>query len=276
MTESNRTIAFIGAGNMSASIIAGLVKSGYAADKIIAANPSTGKLDALKEKYAIVTTQDNNQAVAQADVVVLAVKPQMMADMLNALTLDKAELNKKLFISIAAGIPVARFQQLISQEAAIVRTMPNTPSLLGLGLTGLYAAANVSDADKQFTDTLMSAVGKTVWVESEDGINNITALAGSAPAYFFLFMEGLVKQAEKLGFSADEAKLIVEQVANGSAQMVQQNSDKTITELRQQVTSKGGTTAAAIASFESNNLDSVIQQAVEACINRAEEMAKQM
>ncbi|EWH12221.1 pyrroline-5-carboxylate reductase [Catenovulum agarivorans DS-2] len=276
MTTSNRTVAFIGAGNMSASIIAGLVNSGYEANKIIAANPSTGKLDALKQKYAIQTTQDNNSAIAQADVVVLAVKPQIMADMLSAVTLDPAQLTNKLFISIAAGIPVARFQQLLGPEAAIVRTMPNTPSLLGLGLTGVYAADSVSQTDKDFTDTLMSAVGKTVWVDDEAGINKITALAGSAPAYFFRFMEALVQQAQALGFSDTEAKLIVEQVANGSAQMVQQNSDKTITELRQQVTSKGGTTAAAIASLEHNDLDSVIQQAVEACMKRAEEMAKQL
>ncbi|WP_017445215.1 pyrroline-5-carboxylate reductase [Gayadomonas joobiniege] len=267
-----RKIAFIGAGNMSRSIISGLVQSGYPADHLIASNRSNDKLTALENDFRISTTQNNDKAIAWADVVVLAVKPQMMAEMIASLTSNPEILQKKLYISIAAGIPIERFNQMFGFTVNLVRTMPNTPSLLGLGLTGLYAPENVSADDKSFANDLMKAVGKTVTLADEDGIDAIIGVAGSAPAYFFLFMECLAEQAEKQGFSAQQAREIVAQVALGAATMVN-NSDIPIATLRQQVTSKGGTTAKALDSFNQDKLSDVTERAVQAAINRAKEMA---
>lgn len=270
---SSKTIAFIGAGNMSSSIIAGLVSSQYPTDKIIASNPSTPKLEKLAQQYKIQTTTDNNLAIAKADVVILAVKPQMMADVIGQFSASKSELAQKLFISIAAGLPVARIQALISDNATVIRTMPNTPSLLGLGLTGLYASDAATQTDKAIADKIMSAVGKTVWVDTEAGIDKVTALAGSAPAYYFLFMEAMESKAIELGFDAEMARTITSQVATGATEMVKQN-DISIAQLRQNVTSKGGTTAAALNSFIESDLSGITSKALDAAINRAQEMAK--
>ncbi len=280
MTDSIRTIAFIGAGNMTRSIIGGLINSNYPADKIIATNRSTGKLDSLKADFNVVTSNDNIEATKTADVIVLAVKPQMMEGLLNQLADAGLDLTNKLFISIAAGIQTPRLQAMLksSSESAykIIRTMPNTPSLLSLGLTGLYAPNNIEQADKDFAEQMMNAVGKSVWVETEAGIDNITAAAGSAPAYFFLFMESIEAEALKLGFSEQQAREIVQQVALGSAQMVCHNPDVSISELRARVTSKGGTTAEAVRVYQEHDLNLISHNAMQAAIKRAQEMASQI
>ncbi|WAJ69063.1 pyrroline-5-carboxylate reductase [Catenovulum adriaticum] len=268
-----KKVAFIGAGNMTASIISGMVKNGYPSDFIFASNPSTEKLDALNAKHNINISQDNSAVAKQADIIILAVKPQLMADMLSQLSLTEAEKTSKLFISIAAGLPVSRLLELLNAPCRLIRTMPNTPSLLGLGMTGLFAPQNVTTSDKEYANQIMSAVGKTVWVEDESGIDHIIALAGSAPAYFFLFMEGMIKEAVELGFDEKEAKAIVQQVALGSAEMVKQN-DVDIATLRAQVTSKGGTTACALESFNQSDLTGIIKKAMQAAISRSQEMAK--
>ncbi|MER2493606.1 pyrroline-5-carboxylate reductase [Catenovulum sediminis] len=270
----NRSIAFIGAGNMTTSIISGLISSGYCAQNIWASNRSAEKLTNLKNQFSINTTQDNDTAIAAADVVVLAVKPQGMQEMLEAVKLPKVQLENKLFISIAAGIPLQRLNQMLGFPAKIIRTMPNTPSLLGLGLTGIYAPDNISTEDKTYTESLMSAVGKSIWVDSEEGIDKIIGVAGSAPAYFFLFMECIAKEAEQLGFSPVQAREIVQQVALGSASMVCKNASTEIATLRENVTSKGGTTAAALASFNDSKLDEITHKAIQAAIARSREMAK--
>ncbi len=280
MTDSIRTIAFIGAGNMTRSIIGGLINSNYPADKIIATNRSTGKLESLKADFNVVTSNDNIEAAKVADVIVLAVKPQMMEGLLNQLADSGLDLANKLFISIAAGIQTPRLQTMLksSSEHAykIIRTMPNTPSLLSLGLTGLYAPSNIEQADKDFAEQMMNAVGKSVWVETEAGIDNITAAAGSAPAYFFLFMESIETEALKLGFSKQQAREIVQQVALGSAQMVCHNPDVSISELRARVTSKGGTTAEAVRVYQEHDLNLISHNAMQAAIKRAQEMASQI
>ncbi|NTS78084.1 pyrroline-5-carboxylate reductase [Catenovulum sp. SM1970] len=274
---NNRKIAFIGAGNMTRSIIGGLIKNGYDAKAIFAANPSLPKLDALKSDFGIETSQSNQEVAKQADVIVLAVKPQMMADMLAKLIESGIDLSSKLFISIAAGILVDRLQNMLGGENntfKIIRTMPNTPSLLGLGLTGLYAPSNIAQQDKDFANDMMNAVGKSIWVQDEAGIDKIIAVAGSAPAYFFLFMESIEQEAINLGFSQEDARAIVQQVALGSAQMVCQNPELAISQLRENVTSKGGTTAEAIRTYEESELRQISQKAMQAAIARAEEMAK--
>lgn len=268
----HKTIAFIGAGNMSRSIIAGLVKAGYPAEKITAANPSLPKLEALASDYGIHVTQDNADAARHAEVIVLAVKPQLMADMLGALVGEQGSLSGKLLISIAAGIKVARLGEMAGGHARIIRTMPNTPALLGLGMTGLYAPDTVGQEDRDFAEQMMQAVGKTLWVEQESGINGVIAAAGSAPAYFFLFMQAIAEEAEAMGFRPEQARLLVQQTALGAAAMVEQNPALALATLREQVTSKGGTTAEAIKTFQQQGLMPLTAQAMQAAVARAAEM----
>ena len=270
--QHKRTLAFIGAGNMSRSIIAGLIQAGYPAGRIIAANPSRPKLDELADQFGIRITQNNAEAAREADVIVLAVKPQLMAAMLEALVAELGSLAGKLLISIAAGIKVERLQEMAGGHSRIIRTMPNTPSLLGLGMTGLYAPTGIEQADRDFAEQMMQAVGKTLWVAQESGINGVIAAAGSAPAYFFLFMQAIAEEAEAMGFSPEQARLLVQQTALGAAAMVEQNPDLSLQTLREQVTSKGGTTAEAIKTFQEQGLMPLTAHAMQAAVARAAEM----
>lgn len=270
--QHKRTLAFIGAGNMSRSIIAGLIQAGYPAGRIIAANPSRPKLDELADQFGIRITQNNAEAAREADVIVLAVKPQLMAAMLETLVAELGSLAGKLLISIAAGIKVERLQEMAGGHSRIIRTMPNTPSLLGLGMTGLYAPTGIEQADRDFAEQMMQAVGKTLWVAQESGINGVIAAAGSAPAYFFLFMQGIAEEAEAMGFSPEQARLLVQQTALGAAAMVEQNPELSLQALREQVTSKGGTTAEAVKTFQEQGLKPLTSRAMQAAVTRAAEM----
>ncbi|MBS4639737.1 pyrroline-5-carboxylate reductase [Aeromonas media] len=270
--QHKRTLAFIGAGNMSRSIIAGLIQAGYPAGRIIAANPSRPKLDELADQFGIRITQNNAEAAREADVIVLAVKPQLMAAMLEALVAELGSLAGKLLISIAAGIKVERLQEMAGGHSRIIRTMPNTPSLLGLGMTGLYAPTGIEQADRDFAEQMMQAVGKTLWVAQESGINGVIAAAGSAPAYFFLFMQGIAEEAEAMGFTPEQARLLVQQTALGAAAMVEQNPELSLQALREQVTSKGGTTAEAVKTFQEQGLKPLTSRAMQAAVTRAGEM----
>ncbi|WP_429080772.1 pyrroline-5-carboxylate reductase [Aeromonas bivalvium] len=267
-----RSIAFIGAGNMSRSIIAGLRQAGYPADRILAANPSRPKLDELAQQFGIGITQDNAKAARASEVIVLAVKPQLMATMLAQLVSELGSLEGKLLISIAAGIRIERLSDMAGGHPRIIRTMPNTPSLLGLGMTGLYAPAAIGEEDRLYAEQLMQSVGKTLWVEQEAGINGVIAAAGSAPAYFFLFMQAIAEQAEAMGFSPQQARLLVQQTALGAAAMVEQNPQLSLQALREQVTSKGGTTAEAVRTFQEQGLMPLTAQAMQAAVARAAEM----
>lgn len=268
----HKILAFIGAGNMSRSIIAGLVQAGYPADRILAANPSRPKLDALASEFGIRITQDNAEAARASDVIVLAVKPQLMAGMLSALVAELGSLDGKLLISIAAGIKVARLQEMAGGHGRIIRTMPNTPSLLGLGMTGLYAPVGISQENRDFAEQMMQSVGKTLWTPEESGINGVIAAAGSAPAYFFLFMQAIAEEAEAMGFSPEQARLLVQQTALGAAAMVEQNPQLSLQTLREQVTSKGGTTAEAVKTFQEQGLMPLTARAMQAAVTRAAEM----
>jgi pyrroline-5-carboxylate reductase len=268
----HKNIAFIGAGNMVRSIVAGLVASGYPADKITATAPSETRRVPLEKDYGINTTSNNIDAATQADVVVLSVKPQMMEEACKPL--QQVDFSNKLVISIAAGINAARFDEMLDSSLSLVRVMPNTPSLVGKGMSGLFANAKATEDDKTFAAQLMQAVGKVTWVEQESGINNIIAAAGSAPAYFFLFMEAMQAEAIKQGFAPETARQLVQQSALGAAEMVVANSDTELSTLREQVTSKGGTTAEALRTFNENHLSEIVAKAMQAAVARAEEMEK--
>ncbi len=268
----HKNIAFIGAGNMVRSIVAGLVASGYPAHKITATAPSETRRQPLEADYGIKTTSDNYTAAQNADVIVLSVKPQMMADVCKPL--QAINFENKLVISIAAGISAKRLNEMLDSQLNLVRVMPNTPSLLGKGMSGLYADQKVNEQDKNFASQLMQAVGEVCWVEQESGINNIIAAAGSAPAYFFLFMEAMQAEAIKQGFDADTARKLVQQSALGAAEMVVANPSTELSTLREQVTSKGGTTAEALRTFNENQLSDIVAKAMQAAVSRAEEMEK--
>lgn len=187
---------------------------------------------------------------------------------------EQVDFSGKLVLSIAAGIQVSRFYQLLGDKLNIVRIMPNTPSLVGKGMSGLYAPAQVSRQDRDYTGDLMASVGKVCWVDDENGINGVIAAAGSAPAYFFLFMEAMQKEAERMGFDSQTARDLVQQAASGAAALVEANPDTPLGTLREQVTSKGGTTAEALRVFNERQLPETVAQAMQAAVSRAQEMEK--
>ncbi|WP_299081026.1 pyrroline-5-carboxylate reductase [uncultured Paraglaciecola sp.] len=270
----HRKIAFIGAGNMTKSIVSGLVNNAYPAQCITASNPSVAKLNALQDDFGINVTQNNNQALNAADVIVLAVKPQLMHSMCAKLAAEN-NLTNKLFVSIAAGISSATLQQMLGGNYAVVRTMPNTPSAIGKGMTGLFADTSVTTLDKQYAADLMRQVGEIVWVAQESMIDGVIAAAGSSPAYFFLFLEAMQKEAQRQGFDKTTARTMVQQAMLGAAEVVCHNPQLELSELRTQVTSKGGTTAKAIESFQQQGLEQIVATAMQAAVKRASEMAQQ-
>jgi len=273
------TIAFIGAGNMSGAILGGMVNSGIPASNIIATNRSAEKQEKLKTQFGVVTELSNLDAINKADVVVLGVKPQMMKELLQQLVEQGADFSNKLVITVAAGLQVKSYTDIIG-SARIVRVMPNTPSLVGLGVAGLYQGSNTNDfsadvllQDKQITESIFKLVGEVVWLEAESGIDDISAVSGSGPAYFFLFMEHMAKKAESLGFTPEQAKMMVMQTALGSATMAQ-NSTESFEQLRLNVTSPGGSTAEAIKHFQQQDLEQTTFDALDAAIHRAQQMSK--
>lgn len=268
----NKSIAFIGAGNMSRSIISGLIKQGYDPKKITATNPSSPKLEALESDFSINTSHSNTDACNNANVIVLAVKPQIMQTACDALINDKVDLKGKLILSVAVGITIDRIKSLLNVEDKIVRTMPNTPSLLGKGVCGLFAY-KITDDEKAFVDQMIGSTGLNCWVENELQIDSISAVSGSGPAYFFLFMEAMVEQAKAFGFDENTAREIVQQTCAGAAEMVKE-SDVSIEQLRKNVTSKGGSTAAALNIMQQENIPETIKNAMKGAYNRTQEMAK--
>lgn len=269
------TIAFIGAGNMAGSLIGGLIADNYPANSIWATNPLSERLESLKKTFGIKTTPDNKEAVVQADVIVFAVKPSELKNV--ALELNDVFLQRKpLVISIVTGITCQTMSQWTEcPDLPIVRAMPNTPALLRSGVTGLFANQFVSEEQRIIAESILRAVGITMWFSKEDDLNIVTALSGSGPAYFFLFMEYINDWATKKGLTQDQAQLLTVNTALGAARMALE-SDKEISELRRQVTSPGGTTAQAIKAFEQGKLGNLIDQALSAAYDRAVELAESM
>lgn len=271
---SEPSIAFIGAGNMASSIIGGLVESGHSPDAICAADPTPESLERLRQTAPVRTSTDNATAVEGADVVILAVKPQVMSQVLEGIAKPVAEAGA-LVISIAAGITIDSMRARLGDDAAIVRCMPNTPALLGCGASALFANEQVNAAQRGYAETILGAVGIVEWVPTEAALDAITALSGSGPAYFFLFMEAMIEAGCDLGLERETATAMAQQTALGAARMAIE-SDVDLVELRRRVTSPGGTTQAAIESFESEGLRNTIQRAMQAAANRAAEMARDM
>lgn len=265
-------IAFIGAGNMNRAIIVGLIEHGTKPGQIMVTNPSPEKRLALADDYGIKQTSDNIVASQFADIIVLGVKPHLIGQVCEQIA-SQLDISNKCFISIAAGCTITQIHSALGGPHAVVRAMPNTPSQLGLGMTGLFASSAVNQRQRSTADQLMNAVGKVMWLTSEAQIDDIIAVSGSGPAYFFLFMEAMQQQARELGFSEQDSRLLVQQTALGAAQMVCQNTCS-IAQLRSNVTSKGGTTAAALQQFNQDGLPQLVTNAMNAALQRAQQMAQ--
>ncbi len=264
------TIAFIGAGNMASSLIQGLQGSGTPAADILAADPAQTQLDRLAP-LGIKTTTDNAAAVADAEILVLAIKPQITGDVLSQLPQLPSN---QLVISIVAGIDMKSLEAWLPQGQPIVRCMPNTPALLGAGITGLYANDNVNEAQRSRAEAVLNAVGSSVWVHQESLLDAVTAVSGSGPAYYFLLMESMVASAQALGLDAETSRKLVVETARGAALMACQGDADPAT-LRQNVTSPGGTTEAALKIMTDNALPQIVSQALEAAADRAQALAKE-
>ena len=267
-------VAFVGAGNMARSLIGGLLQQGYPADHIACSAPSEASLAAVKQMGAVVTSTSNIDVIAGADVVIMAVKPQVMRDVLAPL-MNMLTSKKPLLVSIAAGISCGSLQSWAGEGVPIVRCMPNTPSLLQVGATGLFATDAVSREQQETANVILSAVGTVVWVKQESELDAVTAVSGSGPAYFFLFMEAMQEAGEKLGLTPEAAAQLTHQTALGAARMALE-SDADVVELRKRVTSPNGTTQAAIESFIASDIKNTVEQAMNAAVARSQALAKEL
>ena len=264
-------IGFIGAGNMARSLIGGLISSGVKSENLFATDPNEDIRTALANDFSINTVPDNQKLVDECDVVVFAVKPQVLKIVATSLKAKDAAL----YISIAAGIPSESLNTWLGANKAVVRTMPNTPSLVLSGASGLFANAQASEAQKETAESILRAVGVTVWVEEETQLDAVTALSGSGPAYFFMVMEAMEKAGEELGLPADTARLLAIQTGFGATKLALEVDEDPAT-LRKNVTSPGGTTEQAIKTFEEQGLIEMFSKAMTAARDRAEELAKEL
>ena len=271
MSQPSTKIAFIGAGNMAKAIIGGLIAEGFSPHDLSASGPRLETLEKVGSDYGISISTDNASTAAKADVIVLSVKPQMLKEV--ALGLANSLGHKPLIISLAAGITTDSINTWLGGEQAIVRCMPNTPSQVRVGASGLFANANVSDAQKSTTNAILGAVGIVQWVDDEALINPVTAVSGSGPAYFFLMMEAMIDSGVGLGLNRESATELTLQTALGAAILAKQ-SDVDVAELRRRVTSPKGTTEQAINSFENDQIRAIFARAMTACSNRAVELSE--
>ncbi|MDH0302694.1 MULTISPECIES: pyrroline-5-carboxylate reductase [unclassified Pseudomonas] len=269
---SKTRIAFIGAGNMAASLIGGLRAQGLDATQIRASDPGAETRARIQAEHGIDTFENNAQAIDGVEVIVLAVKPQVMKAVCETL---KPNLKPgQLVVSIAAGITCASLQAWLG-AIPVVRCMPNTPALLRQGASGLYATREVTVEQRQQAEQLLSAVGTALWLEEERQLDAVTAVSGSGPAYFFLLIEAMTAAGEKLGLPRETASQLTLQTALGAARMAVA-SDVDAAELRRRVTSPAGTTEAAIKSFQANGFEALVEQALQAAAKRSAELAEQL
>lgn len=270
-------IAFIGGGNMATALIAGLVKEGGDTTQVHVVDPNPEALARLASVYGATGAAGIDGAVEAVDVIVLAVKPQQMREVAAALAphLGPHLGQSPLVLSIAAGIRGADLSRWLGGYGAIVRAMPNTPALIGMGITGLVALAGVSAEQRTAADAVLRAVGQTVWLDDEALIDPVTAVSGSGPAYVFYFLEAMQAAAEEMGLSAQQGKQLALATFAGATQLAAQ-SDESLEVLRQRVTSKGGTTHAAITSMQTSGVKEAIVAAMQAAAARGRELGDEL
>jgi pyrroline-5-carboxylate reductase len=266
-------IGFIGGGNMASSLISGLIASGHASQNIWVSDVNPDALKTLADNLKVNVSSSNEVIVNESDVIVLAVKPQIMGEVAQPIV---AAIQKKspLVVSIAAGISQSSLSRWLGAETAIVRCMPNTPALVLTGATALHANHKVSAEQRNLAETILRSVGIALWVQDESQLDAVTAVSGSGPAYFFLLMETMEKTAVELGLSEVTARLLVQQTALGAAKIALESSESP-EQLRKRVTSPGGTTQRAIETFQQGGFNELVNKALHAARDRSIEMSKQ-
>lgn len=268
-----KKIAFIGAGNMAASIVGGLVATGYESNLIWVADPRQEAVEGFKERFAVNGGASNSEAIAFADVVVLAVKPQLFETVLKEAS-DELLEKQPLLVSVAAGIRINAMEKWLGGDAPIVRTMPNTPAMVQSGATALFANGRVNENQRNLAESLLRAVGITIWLDKESQMDAVTAVSGSGPAYYFLVMESMQQAAEKLGLPKEMARLLTLETAFGAAKMALESSEGSA-ELRKKVTSPGGTTEQALNVLMAAMPD-LFEEALQAAHDRSIELGDQL
>lgn len=269
----NKKISFIGGGNMAQALISGLIACGVKPELITVSAPSTETRQqfADQQMQTVDANDDPKAAIIGADIIVLAVKPQVMRKVVSTF-LDA--LDNQLVISVAAGLSTDILSTMLGGYHNIVRAMPNTPSKIQMGATGLYATTNINETQKQLATAVMEASGLALWVEDEAKMHAVTAVSGSAPAYVFYFIESLIDGAVALGLDKEQASALAMQTVLGAATMAI-GSEDTPAELRRKVTSPNGTTQAAIESLQGNEVGQLIAHAMQACYDRSQALSKE-
>ena len=265
------TLAFIGGGNMARSLVGGLIARGHDPRTIRVAEPVDALRDALAKDFGVSVFADGADAVQGASTWILGVKPQVLRGVCEALA-PQAQASNPLIVSVAAGITTTQIDRWLGGGLAVVRTMPNTPALLGAGVTGLYANARVAAEDRVETQSLLSAAGETVWIDDEAQMDAVTAVSGSGPAYIFLLAEALQSAGEAEGLAQDAARTLALQTILGAGRMLVE-SEVDAAELRRRVTSPNGTTHAAITAFETGGFRELVGRAVHAARVRGKELS---
>ncbi|MHB8346672.1 MAG: pyrroline-5-carboxylate reductase [Acidiferrobacterales bacterium] len=269
---SQHVIGFIGAGNMARSLAGGLVANGWRKQDLILSDPDLQQRKAVSDTLGLGTYGNNDEVAARADIIVLAIKPQVLRDV-SAGIADAVQKTRPLVVSIAAGVRVGDLQRWLGGGLAIVRVMPNTASLIGSGASGLFANELVTQAQRDEAESILRAVGVTVWLEDENLMDVVTAVSGSGPAYFFLVMEELERSALKHGLDPATARLLTLETAYGAARMALEGGEDPVL-LRHRVTSPGGTTERALQVLENGHIGRLFNDAVSAAIERARELAE--
>lgn len=265
-------ITFVGGGNMAAALIGGLIKQRHAAGGIVVVEPLAEARARLGAQHGVRCVEHAAAATPLGEVVVLAVKPQQMRAAAAAL---RPHLARELVITIAAGIRLADLSRWLGGYATLVRCMPNTPALIGAGISGVYAGAAVNAEQRAQADAILGAVGTTLWVTQEDLLDPVTALSGSGPAYVFYFIEALQQAAREMGFSAADARTLAVETFVGAARLAAQ-SPEDLALLRERVTSRGGTTERALARMDGDRVKELIVRALHAANQRAHELGAEL
>jgi len=269
---SNSKITFIGGGNMARSLIGGLVATGMSNKDISVSEPKADLREKLSKNFGVNALEENASAVMGANVIVLAVKPQILQEVVTPLGALVAEA-RPLLISVAAGVTCSSIERWIGGDPALIRVMPNTPALIGAGISALYANSNVSNGQRALAEKIMAAVGKTIWIKEETLMDAVTAVSGSGPAYFFYVMQAIYDAAVREGLDAQTARSLSLETALGAARLALASTEDP-GNLQAQVTSPGGTTEAAINVLDNSGVRDALQKAVSAARARGGELAK--
>jgi pyrroline-5-carboxylate reductase len=263
-------ITFLGGGNMANALIGGMLKQGFAAGDITVIDPGADARAKLTQAYAVNCLEAAAQLTAAGDLLLLAVKPQQMKEAVAPLV---AKLGQAVVVSIAAGLDLATLSRFLGGHRKIVRCMPNTPALIGAGITGLCALPEVGPDERAAANRVLSAVGSTLWIADEGKMDSVTALSGSGPAYVFLFIEALQQAAADLGFTPEQGRQLAIETVQGAAALAAQSSEPAAV-LRERVTSKGGTTEAALRTMAEQGVKEGIIAGVKAAEARGQELGK--